>query len=103
MVGDGLDCGVVVDWLVEFEGRRRRLLEVRSADFQAAIAPLKSHIESALASLQDDPILAGLKIVFSVDPSTGIVFTLEGPAIAVNSAIDRIGTEAEMSPAIRPS
>jgi hypothetical protein len=91
-----------LEWLVEFEGERRQLAEIASAEFQAAVAPARSHIEASLAGHVDDPELAGLRVVFFVDPSSGLKFTLEGPTMAVNMAIDLIGTEAKISPR-RPS
>lgn len=90
--------GERVEWLVEFEGSRRQLADIVSPEFQAAVAPVKSHIEAALAGDIDDPDVSALRVVFSVDPSSGLNFTLEGAPLAVNTAVDRLGSQAEVGP-----
>lgn len=87
------------EWLVEFDGRQKPLPDIADARFQDAVAPAKRLIEEALQSI-DAADLTELQVVFWVDPEEGLKFTLRGPPVAVNLAVDAIGPLASLG---RPS
>lgn len=83
------------EWLVEFDGRQKPLADIADARFQAAVAPARHIIEEALQRI-DIADLDGLQVVFWIDPEDGLKFTLRGPPVAVNLAVDAIGPLASL-------
>lgn len=81
-----------ISWQLEYEGRRKPLDQTRSSELLAMITPLRSHIETALDGADVDDLV----IIFSVDEERGLTFTLEGPALTVNVARDRLGRSGEI-------
>ena len=81
-------------WCFEFEGRSKPLDRIQNPDLTTAIESVRAHIAQAHAS---DPEFEHLTAVFFVDSDEGLKFTLGGPSTAVNLAIDRIGTTADVT------
>jgi len=84
----------MISWFVEFEGRSKNLEEIQHPQLLEMIAPVKERIAGALAG---DPNIEKLKVVFWVAPEEGLKFTLQGPSLAVNTAVDRLGQISEVS------
>lgn len=83
-------------WLVEFEGQTRPLDSITDPTFQAAVNDSRRYVERALAAEPD--AFAELKVIYSVDPESGLEFRFVGPAHAVNLAVDLVGQRAEVTP-----
>jgi len=84
----------MIEWLVEFGDRTKELQEIKSPELLQAIAPIQKHIAEKLGAFAEDAV--SLKIVFTVDPDTGLKFSLRGAPAEVNQAIDLIGQESEI-------
>jgi hypothetical protein len=84
----------VIEWLVKFGDRQKLLAEIKSPELLAAIAPVQKHIAEVLGPIAEE--FEALKVIFTVDPEWGLKFTLRGPALEVNQAIDRIGSFPEL-------
>lgn len=87
----------MVQWLVEFEGKQKPLDEIKSQDFQRSVEPIRTFLSDVLAPILNEPELGELRVIFSLDPETGLKFTLRGPPALVNEAISRIGPNAEIA------
>ena len=84
-----------VEWLVEFEGQRKPLSEIRTHELRNLIEPIRAHIASALEPTEDEPDFARVRVVFLFDPADGLKFSIEGAPLALNRAMDRIGIRAK--------
>jgi hypothetical protein len=66
---------MTIQWLVRFGDLVRPLSEIRQQALLDIIAPARARIAQALM----DSSAAGLQVVFSLHPSRGLTWTLEGP------------------------
>ena len=78
---------------VEHDGQTKPLEAIDNAEFQAAVRPVRRHIENAVGSDSD---FDDLRVVFSVDPEAGLQFAFRGDPMTVNRAVDLVGRSARI-------
>ena len=86
----------MVMWLVEFGDRQKPLDELKSPELVSAINRLRRYVEQSVKCLNDEEQNL-LKVICRFDPERKLRFRLGGPPDVVNTAIDRIGSTAELT------